>query len=80
MAQWVEGLALSQLWLGLLPWHMFDSWPWIFHMPQVQAKKKKKKKKKMVVRAKKENKAGSSKGKEVEYVRPWGGVEAMVKF
>ena len=33
MAQWVKDPALSQLWLGSLPWCRFDPWPWDFHMP-----------------------------------------------
>ena len=27
MAQWIEDLALLLLWLGLLLWRGFDSWP-----------------------------------------------------
>ena len=42
MAQQVKDLALvlSKLWLGLLLWHGFNSWPWDFCTLQVQPKKK----------------------------------------
>ena len=33
VAQWVKDLALSLLWLGLLLWHEFNSWPRNFQMP-----------------------------------------------
>ena len=44
MAQQVKHLALSLLWLRLLLWPSFDSWPGNYHMLQVWQKKKKKKK------------------------------------
>ena len=36
VAQGVKDLLLSLLWLGLLPWHGSDPWPWNFRMPWVQ--------------------------------------------
>jgi len=38
VAQWGKDLALSLLWLRLLLWLRFSSWPGNFHMPWVQPK------------------------------------------
>lgn len=43
MMQRIKDLTLSLLWLGLVLWHAFISWPRNFHMPWVHPKKKKKK-------------------------------------
>ena len=40
MAQQVENLALSLLWLRLLLWRRFNPWPRNFCMPRVQSKNK----------------------------------------
>ena len=42
VAQWAKDLVLSLLWLRLMLWHEFDSWPRNFRM--LQAKKRKRKK------------------------------------
>ena len=39
MAQWVKDLALTLLWLGLLLWRRFNTWPGNFCMFWVQPKK-----------------------------------------
>ena len=39
VAQWVKDLVLSQLWLWLLLWHGFDTWPWNFPTLWVWPKK-----------------------------------------
>ena len=43
MAQWVKDPVSSLLWLRLLLWCRFDSWPGIFCMLWVLPKKRKKK-------------------------------------
>ena len=35
MAQWVKDLVLLLQWIGLLLWHVFDSWPGNFHLAQM---------------------------------------------
>ena len=45
VVQWVKDLALSLVWLELLLWREFDSWPGNFPMTRVHPKKKKKERK-----------------------------------
>ena len=44
VVQWVKDLALSLVWLELLLWREFNSWPGNFSMTRVHPKKKKKEK------------------------------------